>query len=108
MESSADESGPKHILKIPHKLSRQFSSHFASGAILGGPDARGHYHLIFYLDSVWVESETGTPRPEGGYETSLEAGDIRSFREDQARISMSGASLRDLYAVLHERFKDGN
>lgn len=103
---------PKHILKIPHKLSKQFSSYVATGSILGGPSPNGLYHFIFYLDSMWIESETGTPvAPVSGsdesqrYEVKLEKGDIRNFREDQARISMPEEAAKALYRLLQEKFE---
>jgi hypothetical protein len=97
----------KPVLKIPHKLSRQFGSYYASGTVLSGPTADGMYHLIFYFDSVSIDTETGIPDTEGSpaYTVSIEPGDVIRFREDQARISMHDKSLRMLYNLLKERFE---
>ena len=59
---------PDHILKLPHKLSRDFVSQYATGAILSGPTSDQLFHLVFYRDAVWIENESARPRDENSYE----------------------------------------
>jgi len=91
-------------IKIPHHRSNQFTSHFATGVIMGGPTPDGMNHLIFYSDVIGVNSETGTEIAPGVFKAAVQLDDIQQFREDKARISMRTESLKSLYNVLRDRF----
>ncbi|MCI0557149.1 MAG: hypothetical protein MN733_01540 [Nitrososphaera sp.] len=97
----------ENILKLEHKLSKDFVSHVATGAILSGPTSDGLFHFVFYRDAVWIEYESGRPIPEKAntYESYIDAGDIKNFREDQARISMSEKVLRSLSELIQKKLE---
>ena len=71
---TANESPQELVIK--HFLSKQFTSHFATGTILSGPLPDGFYQMVFYADAVgktWravaarkLLMERVTIRPGGG------------------------------------------
>lgn len=102
---------PQERITIPHKLSKQFTSHLASGAIMSGPTPDGFYHLIFYSDVIGINHETGVLIREKensvSYKTKISEGDVERFREDKTRISMTESALEELYRLLKKRFVPG-
>lgn len=49
------------VIKILHKKSPNFINDHVTGVIINGPSHDGQYHLIFYSDTIDINSETGTP-----------------------------------------------
>lgn len=93
-------------IKVPHKLSKEFISQVATGALLSGPSSDGLFHLVFFRDAVSVEYETAKPTlDEGKYTVHLEPDSINSFREDQSRISMPALALKSLADIISQHLK---
>ena len=91
-------------IKIPHHRSTNFISEHATGVILSGPSPDGLHHLIFYVDAIGVQYETGESVGENRYVTSIAPEDILNFREDKARISLPSEALFQLYKMLDDRY----
>ena len=102
------EDSPAKVLTIPHKLSKQFTSHFATGVILSGPLPDGFFQMVFYTDAIGIESERASLKEHDDtgalYEVKSDVETAR-FREDKVRISMPEAPLRSLYGLLKRRFE---
>jgi len=92
-------------IKIPHRRSAQFTSHFSTGAIITGEGSDTYNHIIFYAEAVGINQETGVLLGEDRYETILEEDDLFRHREDKARITMDTPTLRRLYNTLKKRFE---
>lgn len=91
-------------IKIPHHRSPNFISEHATGVVLAGPSPDGLHHLIFYVDAIGIQSETGESIGENRYVTSIDPEDVLNFREDKARISLPTETLMRLYGMLHDRY----
>lgn len=92
--------------KLPHHRSTTFVSCQASGVILSGPSNDDMWHMIFYHDTVAINSETMTKTNTPGiYTGSIEETDIVRIREDQARVSLDNAAIKSLYNLLKVRLE---
>lgn len=112
MDEKEKQVTPKEVIKIPHRRSESYSSHHASGAILSISRNEDLHYLVFYSDSVKVNSETGnlTGKEKDaageeyfGYEISIKEGDIERYREDRVTISLTRETLLSLQDLLNKR-----
>lgn len=101
------QNGMPETIKLKHRQSPNFIGDYATGAIFSGPSPDGLYHLIFFSDTVEINSETlqlaessaDADSTVRNYQSSFGVGDLENFREDKARISLTHQAiikLRDL------------
>lgn len=86
-------------ITIDHKLSKSFTSSYATGAILNFSDEL--WQLTFYMDCAYNKSETIQLNDNKIVEGTGSI-DTIPFREDQARISLTPATARSLYNLLDQ------
>lgn len=82
-------------IKIRHSKAPNYATHYATSAMLAGPTQDGFYHLIFYADTIGLQTETGTLNGDGvTYAVSIEDGDLQPQREDKVCISVTEDVLK--------------
>jgi len=84
------------VIKLEHKLSKSFTSCYATGAILNHSDSL--WQIMFYVDSAYTKNEQITLT--NGKQEHPSTVEVISFREDQARISLTPETARSLYDLL--------
>lgn len=88
--------------KLPHRLSKNFSSSVATGHIVAGPGPNDLHTIMFFVDSWGIEAEQLTPieGKEGSYTIEISEADCGYFREDVARVMLRREELTRLRDAL--------
>lgn len=94
---------------IPHTPSPNFTSDFATGAVLSASPTGDWYFLTFFADVVHINSEiaekddspSAYKRKFSGYRINIIPDGIKNIREDKARIALSGSALKNLRDLLN-------
>lgn len=93
----------KETIKVPHERASDYSSMYASGAIISGPGPQGLLEIVFYEDAIGIRFETATQIEDDAYSTSIEEGDTYQYREDKARVTLTKSVAQSIHKLLGQK-----